>query len=84
MQNKKERQATYKYVVHFTEVLESECTVESKRKLTFDEIMQQAEEIRVDGNLTEIATTGVRKYLADAKPGGSAAVARPRVRRRVA
>ena len=74
---------TYTYVVHVTESVESQCTITSKRKLTYEEIMQKAEEIRVEGNLDEIGTSDVRMCLDDAKPGPGA-VARPRVRRRVA
>lgn len=74
---------TYTYVVHVTESVESKCTITSKRKLTYEEIMRRAKEIQVEGNLDEIGTSDVRMCLDDAKPGPGA-VARPRVRRRVA
>ena len=74
---------TYTYVVHVTESVESTCTVTSRRKLTYEEIMQRANEAYTEGATEEIGVSDVRMCLDDAKPGPNA-VAKPRVRRHVA
>lgn len=73
----------FAYKVHVTETLESSCTITSKRRLTYEEIMRRAEEIRLEGNLDEIGVSGVKTSLDDAKPGPGAVAPAP-VRRHVA
>lgn len=59
----------YQYTVHVTETVELQCTITSKRKLTYAQIMHKAEEIRVEGNLDELGVSDVAMRLDDAKPG---------------
>ena len=47
--------------MHITETVESQCVVESDRKLTFEQLAERAEKKRVDGKLTftEVSNTEI-------------------------
>ena len=38
--------------MHVTETVESQCVIESDKKLTFEQLAERAEKRRVDGKLT--------------------------------
>ena len=38
--------------MHITETVESQCVIESDKKLTFEQLAERAEKRRVDGKLT--------------------------------
>lgn len=42
----------YAYTMHITETVESQCMIESDKKLTFEQLAEKAEKRRVDGKLT--------------------------------
>lgn len=42
----------YAYTMHITETVESQCVIESDKKLTFEQLAEKAEKRRVDGKLT--------------------------------
>ena len=42
----------YAYTMHITETVESQCVIESDKKLTFEQLAKKAEKRRVDGKLT--------------------------------
>lgn len=42
----------YAYTMHITETVESQCVIESDRKLTFEQLAKKAEKRRTDGKLT--------------------------------
>lgn len=47
--------------MHITETVESQCMIESDRKLTFEQLAERAEKKRVDGKLTftEVSNTEI-------------------------
>lgn len=47
--------------MHITETVESQCVVESDKKLTFEQLAERAEKKRVDGKLTftEVSNTEI-------------------------
>lgn len=47
--------------MHITETVESQCVIESDRKLTFEQLAERAEKKRVDGKLTftEVSNTEI-------------------------
>ena len=51
----------YAYTMHITETVESQCVIESDRKLTFEQLAERAEKKRVDGKLTftEVSNTEI-------------------------
>ena len=42
----------YAYTMHITETVESQCVIESDKKLTFEQLAKKAEKRRTDGKLT--------------------------------
>lgn len=42
----------YAYTIHITETVESQCVIESDKKLTFEQLAKEAEKRRTDGKLT--------------------------------
>ena len=42
----------YVYTMHVTETVESQCVIESDKKLAFEQLTKRAEKRRVDGKLT--------------------------------
>ena len=55
----------YRYVVHVTETVESQVTVESDKELKYDEIIEKGREAYVSGEAQEIGTHDVRMCLDD-------------------
>lgn len=55
----------YRYVVHVTETVESQVTVESDKELKYDEIIEKGREAYVRGEAREIGTHDVRMCLDD-------------------
>lgn len=51
----------YAYTMHITETVESQCVIESDKKLTFEQLAERAEKKRVDGKLTftEVSNTEI-------------------------
>lgn len=66
----------FTYVMHVTETVESQCYIESERKLSYEQLEKLAEEARVEGKLTCTGVSDVRIFCEEAKPGGSDAIAR--------
>lgn len=66
----------FTYVMHVTETVESQFTIKSERKLSYEQLEKLAEEARVEGRLTCTGVSDVRIFCEEAKPGGSDAIAR--------
>lgn len=56
--------------MHVTETVESQCVIESNRKLTFEQLARRAEKRRVDGKLTFTAVSNVETWCEAATKGG--------------
>lgn len=56
--------------MHVTETFESQCVIESDRKLTFEQLRRRAEKRRVDGKLTCTRVSDVEIYCEAASKDG--------------
>lgn len=56
--------------MHVTETVESQCVIESDRKLTFEQLRRRAEKRRVDGKLTFTRVSDVEIYCEAASKDG--------------
>ena len=56
--------------MHVTETVESQCVIESDRKLTFKQLRRRAERRRKDGKLTYTGVSDVEIFCEAASKGG--------------
>ena len=56
--------------MHVTETIESECVIESDKKLTFEQLTKKAEKRRVDGKLTCTGVSDVEIFCEAASKDG--------------
>ena len=56
--------------MHITETVESECVIESDKKLTFEQLRRRAEKRRADGKLTCTGVSDVEIFCEAASKGG--------------
>ena len=56
--------------MHVTETIESQCVIESDKKLTFEQLTKMAEKKRVDGKLTCTGVSDVEIFCEAASKGG--------------
>lgn len=64
------RKKKYKYLMHVTETVESQCVIESDRKLTFEQLRKRAEKRRTDGKLTCTGVSDVEIWCENAAKDG--------------
>ena len=55
--------------MHVTETVESQCVIESDRKLTYAQLARRAEKRRVDGKLTCTGVSDVKIFCEAASKG---------------
>ena len=56
--------------MHVTETVESQCVIESDRKLTFEQLRRRAEKRRVDGKLMGTGVPDVEIFCESASKDG--------------
>lgn len=56
--------------MHVTETVESQCVIESDRKLTFEQLAERAEKKRVDGKLTFTGVSNLEIWCEAASKDG--------------
>ena len=56
--------------MHITETVESQCVIESDKKLTFEQLAERAEKKRVDGKLTFTEVSNSEIWCEDASKDG--------------
>ena len=61
---------TYAYTMHVTETIESQCVIESDRKLTYAQLARRAEKRRINGKLTCTGVSDVEIFCEAASKGG--------------
>ena len=60
----------YVYTMHVTETVESQCVIESNKKLTFEQLRRKAEKRRVDGKLTFTGVSNLEIWCEAASKDG--------------
>jgi hypothetical protein len=68
--NVKPKTKKYRYVMVVQETVESTTEIESDRSMSFDELRDEAERRRVEGNLSLRAVTDVCIWCVSALKGG--------------
>ena len=56
--------------MHVTETIESQCVIESDKKLTFEQLTKKAEKRRVDGKLTFTGVSNLEVWCEAASKDG--------------
>ena len=56
--------------MHITETVESQCVIESDKKLTFEQLAERAEKRRADGKLTSTEVSNLEIWCEDASKDG--------------
>lgn len=56
--------------MHVTETVESQCVIESDRKLTFEQLAKRAEKRRANGKLTRTGVSDVKIFCEAASKDG--------------
>ena len=56
--------------MHITETVESQCVIESDKKLTFEQLAERAEKRRADGKLTSTEVSNLEIWCESASKDG--------------